>query len=267
MISVKLKSPGTLRAGIGTLAKLRQTTIAAEIKRNGGIIAEYAAKMTPPFLQKGGISKGAVSQSWNTQKRTGEKAVKGDIARLFQPLRSLGLLKNVQWAAAAAKMIRRRDIEALEKFLAAKGVHAHVVEAATEAMHASARNSRGRIKKTQRALLVISAPSISALTKLKVSHVGVAKAGWTPAIVAGGRSMPPDWISRHSTPGAVRDRTSNPLRPSWRAENNVRFGSSFNELQIAQKAVEIRDKTAGKEIKALLHARLKQGMRSTGLGK
>lgn len=265
-VTVKLKRPVLLAAGIRTLSRIRGTTLGQEVKRNAGIITEYCAKMLPPTTGKG-QNKNAIKQSWNTQKRAGEKAIKRDVAKVFQPLRSLAFLKNVQWAAAVQKMIRRRDIAGLEKFLKEKGVRNQVIEEATVEIHNQHRNKRGRAKKSGGPYLVLKAPSIKKVEKHQIGHVGKAKAGYVPALRTLGREIPPEWVTRHSTPGFVQDRTWNPLKPSIRVSNDVGYGYSFAHMNIPGTAIEIRGKTAGREIRESLKGKLKAGMKSTGLGK
>jgi hypothetical protein len=263
---VKLKNPAAVRAGIRDLAMAKGVPIRTELKRNAGIINHYAMKMTPPFLQKGGLTKGTIKQSWNVQKRTGEKAVKRDVAKAFQPIRTLQLLKNAKWAAAVNKMIRRRDITGLERFLAGKGVHNKVVPEATLELLNSKRTNRGRVK-INLPFLVLSAPSITRLQKRQVADVGKAKAGWANAGSALPGEKPPDWITRHATPGSLHDRTGNPVRPAIRVTNAVLYGQHFSPLGIVQKAVELRASTMKRELRETVRANLKRSMRSGKLGR
>jgi hypothetical protein len=266
MISTRLKNPAALRAGIRTLANIRSTTVRKELQRNAGIIAEYCAKMTPPTTGRG-QNKNAINQSWAVQQRAGKKAIRRDIAQCFQPLRSIAFLKNVQWAAVVNKMIRKRDIKGIEHFLASKGLNSRVIIEATTEIHDQARNRRGRVRKKMQPYLVINGASIRKLRELRESHIGQAKAGWSPAMSQFSRPLPPDWVTRHRTPSQIRDRSWNALRPSVTVKNQVRYGSSFNELQIARTALDIRSRTAAKEIRETLRGNLKRAMRTTGLGK
>ncbi len=195
-------------------------------------------KLTPPR------GRNPISETYNDQRRRGEKRVTSDIARVFVPAASLKVIEhpqNKELAEQLGKAIRRGDLQAVEVILQRMGIQGHVALEPDPAVHENARNSRGRVR-TRNPTFILRSNSLKRYIKRQVGHVGKAKAGWLPAANALGVETP-QWISRHggSTPGYISDQSSNPDQPSITVGNLVVYASSFHDINMIEVALRMRE--------------------------
>lgn len=269
---LKLKYPTQFRGAFERLRQARGTSTGAELRRRGRIISMDCMRATPPFLQKGGVTKGMLTQSWNTQKRTGEKRTKRDVERVYQTLEGIKILAkgNQRFArlkAQIAAYARRGDFQKIQDILKNFGLTLPVIKVADPDVHKRARGYRGRVKGGPR-VVVLNKASIGKLVKTQVAHVGKTKAGWVAGAKGLGATDIPNWITRHSTPGSISDRSgAQLLRQSIKVRNRVSWGNQLSDLAIVDKVVEINGRKMDREAREIIRGNLKKAMKQGGLGR
>jgi len=179
------------------------------VKGEGKLAVRDAIKMTPP------CGRHAITESWSTQRKLGMATVARELGKMFIPLMQIPVVNSEDFKRAAGYLrsyIRAKNKQAIRKILTDFGYNPPVIlDEATEEVHNQARDSKGRIRRGVR-YLVLEARSIARLIKLRQGHVGKGKAGWMDPARALGVKVP-DWISTHAGPGVWHDGTLNGYSP------------------------------------------------------
>ena len=249
--------------------QLTAYTKATRIERKAGLIKQARLllrdliKATPPFDNR--LSKGTFTQSFNAQRKAGKDAVASDIRSLFAtalPDISKLPIKSQKRARGYAK---RGDWDKLftlfHRLSGGKGsvnaptVHGH----ATQSLHQSRRNSKGRVVRGSR-IYVANRPSINKLIKARQSDVGKWKSGWMRAAKGLNIRGIPKWISGKSGSGDLVDLSSRFYKPSITIINNVR-GSTGRNIDIAKAAMANRVRSMRIEVEKREEAARRKAMR------
>lgn len=213
------------------LQRVTQRALADVVKDEARLFVQDAIKMTPPF----GSSPN--QESFASQKRVGEAAVKRDLGRSFtildpSKIRDRRVRKDLEKAA------RKGDMETVKRLLLYCKIPVNsVLREATAAEHAKLRDKRGRVQKWQK-VWVLRTQSVGRVLRAARSHIGRGKAGWMEAAKALGVKVP-DWISRHvSSPGRVQDLTKGTDKPRIIVSNEVPFIQEAGaDLRIVNRAM------------------------------
>jgi len=222
------------------------------------LLTRDLVKLTPPF-----VSRAATSESFNIQRKTGEKAVRRDILRVFQPLDAI-VRDNQVLGPAIKKAMAKNDLAvlgfgtSLPELLVSAGVlktpdPSRIVESVNLAALLSARKARGRVPVAAagRALFVKSRGAVAQLIKTNVAKVGRAKGGWATAAAAFKLNLP-NWITRHKS-GDVQDVSGALINPYIRISNAVSYMIEQNQmLRITLYALQDRNKAMTRQIAAVV---------------
>lgn len=192
------------------LAAVSNRTVRAVIEHQGALFARDAMFLTPPF------GKNPIKESWGVQRKAGEGAVKRDVSFTFKPLSGYGILRKdesgaVRWdirhgdlGANVMKAVRRKDYNLAEFLLhRAKLKPLAVIEKATVQLHEQ-KHGKGSTTVRGRSYRVARESSIKSVAKELLGRVGMAKAGWVPAMRRFQSKEPiPNWITRHAPQGGA----------------------------------------------------------------
>jgi hypothetical protein len=160
----------------------------------------------------------------------GRRAVARDVMRAVEPMNP-ATWKNPR----IRRLIRDRDYEGLQTAMEAMkpGYRAKVV-AFDPRLHQEARDSRGRVRPT--GLVTPDTEAVRAYVKEQQDHVGRAKGGFAPAMIAAG-GRPPEWVARWARVGRVRDELGSPLDPTMEAENRSEWAQHGDDDRIVAEAI------------------------------
>jgi len=150
--------------------------------------------LTPPFGPTPTV------ESYNAQRKIGERAVAGDFSKAFGTLKELEILKSTEKVGVSLRRLLRTDLSALETVLRRMkviGPNVKVIHKATAADHKKLRDKRGRVRRGIIPIYVVDKQSVRKLLKLAQDRVGWAKAGWLAAANGLGVKLPA-WITRHT---------------------------------------------------------------------
>lgn len=197
------------------------------LKQQAKLLTSDCCKLTPPFSKA--VFGSPASESWPTQLKIGEHAVRTQIQGLFYSIKNLDVVKNPrkpEVKAALGWMIEQGNYEAFKRYMRTELKRSEwMAERASVQAHSKFRNRLGRVRKNA-AVGVFVEDSIGQLLTFKLSHVGAAKAGWQTAAQKFGVTLP-RWITRHSTPGSAQDDTDNPTNPSITIQNSVSYAGAL----------------------------------------
>lgn len=189
-------------------------------------LLKYLVRLTPP---SGGH---AFTETFGTQKKAGEQAVRGDITKGFESLNKLAMMRTPTGRLGRRlKQVIRDGRPALASHILrnAGGIirSSGIIDEVTPHIHHRLRNRRGRIT-TDDPFLVIKQSSITQRIKNVQKRVGYAKAGWGEAM-KGLRvfSKYPKWITQHNTPGTFMESGVFSLKYTIRMQNRVKYGLRF----------------------------------------
>lgn len=240
---------------VRALQAARRVSFQRLLRDQARLFVRDVLKLTPPR------GRAAISESFNAQKRRGEKRVERDILKVFMPVSALKILSEPQNASLAESLgsaIRRQDWAVAEAILVRLGFSSIRVEPdATE--HDQARDRRGQVNRRQRPTIILHVASVKKYIKAQLAHVGKTKAGWLLAANALGVPVP-QWIRRHggATPGLFRDETPNSSNPSITIGNLVIYGDGFQDLRIVQTALQLRTKAMKTQTEKILQAEIRK---------
>src|SRR6185436_15333356 len=141
------------------------------LKQEGRLFLQDCIKLTPP------TSKQPFTESYNIQRRAGERAVESDIKNVFIDVQSLSFVKkNPKLATQLARYATRGEIAKASDVLRKIGVKLRVLMEATPAIHKAARGAGGRTQR-RRGNVVLRGATIARYIKHKQKQVGMEKAG------------------------------------------------------------------------------------------
>jgi hypothetical protein len=218
------------------------------LRQQGKLAIRDMAKFTPPF------SETTSQESFAAQRKVGQSAVKRDIERVFQRASKIGMLQNPK--GALAKAIQSHNWQEVEQFMQRAGFpNARVFQSVDPALHARARNRRGRVDRKPASNFIFDERSLDRYIRLKQSHVGKAKSGWTIASNVLNVGLP-NWITKQAGPGECLDASEAPI---WQ---RITFGNLVSwiqeqgaELQIVSRALANRARAMRREAEEILKAR------------
>lgn len=158
-------------------------------------------------------------------KRQGERAVTRDVNRAIRAIRPEQFenprLRNL--AATRNLVALNQAIEhfgAVElKFPGGLKVPIRQVVPFDSKLHSERRDQRGRIQRNKRIGTLDELQQAAYVERMK-SNVGIAKAGWNPAITGlggkittyGSRGVIPAYVARHGGMGSIEDRAADPIK-------------------------------------------------------
>lgn len=177
--------------------------------------------------------------------KQGREAIKRDINRAAIPLTEDAF--EVDWLKKLARTGSPQDVrDALARM---QGWKRWKVEEFTPELHQKAGDRRGRVQRGQR-VLAYPAKAVNAYSKRKQRNTGRQRAGWTPAYMQLGGTVPA-WVRRHRTGarGFVQDGTSNTNRPSITAGNTA-AGVAGTEAKVRQ-AMRARSSAIGRRLRLI----------------
>lgn len=216
----------------------------------GGLLAKDAMRATPPNL---GVS-GIFSQPWSQQKKVGQNAIRGDLAKTYMPLATIYHHVRAAGGDEQARLVRaiisRDPLEATRKMVEL-GVSYDAINALRRglitwdggAAHAANRNRRGRVQKN--APIALKGPGLVQYRKRLLARVGTLKAGWYRAAQGLPLKGVPSWIVKASAGarGSQKDRTRDRRDPSLTLTNLVSYAGDVNgQVRFASLAIRQREK-------------------------
>jgi hypothetical protein len=201
------------------------------VKDEARLFVVALMRATPPFGKHTFTQRGENSESWNTQRKIGENAVKRDLGRTFIKLQEMAIVakpENPKLAEQLLKYARRGMVEKIQDVLEKMHFRNKVELSATKETHDSKRGRRGSVAKNTIKTVILRGNSLVKLIKARLADVGKAKGGWMLAASALGAKGIPNWISRHAgQPGMFQDGTGNKTAPSITIGNLVEYGNQF----------------------------------------
>lgn len=207
----------------GTLKRVIEITPPAHVSR----IGTDRFRSTPDTEISSVVLGGAA-------KRHGEAKVESDIRKLYgTPSDAYAMIKaskaNEGEAAGFWQHYKKGEIDhAATLFRKATGRGFGAFDDGK--LHKSWRNKRGNVSAKGKANFFVSNPdALKAYIRLIKSHVGWLAAGWNQACAMLG-VQPPQWIWRHSSPGAGTVETTE-SRVTITMTNRVRYVDNINDWQ------------------------------------
>lgn len=245
-----------------------------ELKRQARLFVHDCIKFTPPFTEA------TQQESFNAQRRAGEKAVFNDLKRVFHPVlgevnpmrglsaapfTGLKMFQDTKLAARARKYISTGNSYALEQLIntVSRGrvkFTPPVQQGADPELHRLRRNKRGRTRKGGGPYLVMDNAHLRRYIGDKMENVGLAKSGWQRPYYATGGAQLPAWISRHPVRGVYHD--GQDARGFFeRVGNDIPWIQDTGaEVRIMERAAANRARNMAVEMARLVqHARRKAG--------
>jgi hypothetical protein len=176
----------------------------------------------------------------------GRKAVFSDIARSMSPVYPENF--TGPHAERIRELVQKKDEVGFQAFLQKQTNKWKnwTVKPFSPQLHHGAQNARGRVTKSQK-VFVLDAKSWEKYVKHEQSHVGRQKAGWWPAYLALGGTLP-SWITRHEgARGFLINGLDNKTFPTFTMVNQTKGIGGIRRL--IQSAVRIRAEAVEKDIK------------------
>lgn len=200
-----------------------------------------AIDATPPF-DKPGFGKNA--SSLNVHRKSGERAVKRDLRRVFTPFKSLGAGRGrAHYAVWLRKYAAEGNVRGMMKILSDLGIPVQNIVTniqSVQQIHGSRRGVRGRVRGGKPDTLVLGT-AFADYEKQELKSIGRAKAGWYQLAQIAGITSLPDWISRHAGEAyMIADQRNHPERPQITFGNLVEFVDDFRDLKILETVFENR---------------------------
>lgn len=192
------------------------------VRQRSGLLARLLASYTQPVV--GSVTGAALSGSEDAggmgpqARNLGKAAVIRDVSRVYTSPQAVYMTirgaKGIKRARQFAHLVKVGELEqarALLQSLAVKGSALMVVRWDGGARHKQMRNSRGRINRGTKPMVVDDPQALKDFKKKKVNQVGFSKSTWITAARgipdAQGLSRVPAWIRKHSAPGTGIDKT------------------------------------------------------------
>ena len=195
------------------------------VKSNGRLIAINMAIMTQPF--SGGENfRDNGSYAGARDRAAGEFAVLSDVGLVYSTIGIIySMVKTVKESAAKGfwKAVNSGQMAKAIKIFRTFGITINASTSTAQigkfdegGYHRQVRNSRGRVGRNQRTMLIVTNPkALRRYVKEMVKRVGWAKGSWAAAARAlGGTRGLPQWVTRHdAAPGGATDNSRDPISP------------------------------------------------------
>jgi len=220
------------------------------LKSEAALFTLDCVRLTPPN------AKNPFRESFNVQRRAGERAVQNDIQKIFKSWESLQIVQsNPKLAEELKKYARRGAVDKAAVLLRRLGVKIPVILAATADLHKSLRGAGGRTLRKPR--MVLQTASIGRILRAAQKRVGMEKSGWTAAANALGVKLPA-WITRHAGPGQVQLNLGTPDNQSITVSNLVPYAQPHGpKLGIIKRAYERRVESLTKRLEHIVQKNFK----------
>lgn len=214
------------------------------IKDETRLLVKAFIRGTPPFTGEQ-LTRMIGGDYGSTHAQTvGNRRVARDIRRVYKTSDDFKFFKSTK----GQRLLRRRDIPAIEAALKAKGLHVDRVTIEVNSLdHQGQRISRGRVRKKPLQTLVINRGSLNRYIKERQKRVGMAKGGWAKAASVFGVPMKA-WMTDFPWAGIGEDNTQGTDNPWVRVANLVpwaqRFGGDLSVISdpVRERAGAIRIK-------------------------
>lgn len=238
---------GAFGALLKTWADTKGRTVREVLRSEGRKVFGRAIRFTPN--QKG--------------KADQERIVERDIRRAIRPIRP-EMFKSPR----LRELAEAKDYRGFSAFLeSVPGVGVRVnadgenfrlkdVRPFSSVLHKQARNSRGRVSMKKRGLGTFDTEAVEAHIAKKKRNVGMARAGWAPAMKGLG-GVVTAYIRRHEGQGTFEDKSGDPVRAFIRGKN---FSPWTADRESAQLVMESAMRSRGKDIAEELTRRLGGGL-------
>jgi len=232
--TISLDQAGLNRA-LGRFVAETGRSMAAAVKEQAKAFVRDLIGGTPPFGKHPftrSTNANTTGESYNEQRRIGERAVRRDVRRVFKDVAVLARwmarkFKDPELGARVLRYAKLSDTQAIQTILNAMNLRGSVQVMATRKDHASRRNRRGRVSPRGLRFFITDGKSVDDYEKEQVSHVGKAKGGWASAAAALGVPVPA-WIRRNAGPGiADVSQLANLKKPSVTIGNLVAHAQSM----------------------------------------
>jgi len=235
---------------LNRLAKAQNKALHTTIKEQGGLLLTDIVRATPP-RGKMALAASGRQESWATQKRIGENAVRRGVesALKFWPL----LFGQDKTADSFSDPKGKRPSNELYRLMKAKKFAqaqtlldsmnmggSGVVDSGTKELHNRLR-IRGRVRRKTKPYIVASGPSVNAVLRQRKAKVGVGKSGWMAGAAALSiLSKFPSWITRHGANGAAYFSPPGAAVILWVRNTMGYIADAANELRIVSSAIRSR---------------------------
>ena len=231
------------------------------VRRVAGNVVKDCVKLTPPF--DGAPS----SESFNTQRKAGFRAVSNDLNKLFKDVDELEIMKEAtkkSIGSRLAKLVKKGDSVGVVRLLNDIKIKAigftHTPERDAHLLY---RNSYGRTRDLRGSSFFIST-GLLAFIKSVQKRVGTAKHGWLKAISILGIKGIPAWIKNQSGATgscAIKGEGTDKIEVTF--ENNVPFiQRKGRDLKIVKEAFKSTGVRLAKEVESLIAARMRKAKRA-----
>jgi hypothetical protein len=225
-------------------------SVASVMPEQVALFVRDVVKLTPPFESF------SIRESFGKQRKTGEQAVKNDIARVFSPIEFLGIYNSDSRVGQKVRnATAKNNGDALGVLLKRSG---YTPKASTAIItldpmvHFRQRNLRGRVRRQPTRYFVL-ASQLKSYLKHKLEHVGMLKGGWGAAAAKYGVALPA-WITRHAGGMVIEKLSGN--SPNITIRNDA-YGIDVQNQndRITNEAIKRRDVAMARQIEAKLQGR------------
>lgn len=253
-------STSGFQRSLNSLLELKKDTPKI-VRRVAGNVAKDCVKLTPPF---GGNPS---TETFNEQRRVGRRAIEKDLGRLFESVRDLDIVKNATKGGAGKRLVklaREGNTQGVVDLLNGLKIRSQAFEPTPQVeAHLKNRNSLGRVKS-------ITGSPVFVLDGVKdfiagvQQRIGSAKHGWMAAISTLGVKGIPAWVRNQSTSsGRCVVEGEGTSKFSVMFENTVPYiQSRGRDLSIVKSAFQSTAVRLGKEVQAVLSARMRKAKRA-----
>lgn len=190
----------------------------------------------------------------------GKRAVERDIQALIGPISQQSIPRIFSRSEDAQKRARtlliHRDTHGMESLLNRTYPDLTLLGPSEFAsVHSRRRDSRGRIRVTRRPYATIHVRELRRYISQRQENVGMARGGWSPFLIAQGKSVP-QWIARHARQGTFVDRTKDFALPSITLTNRSRWAWYRSETdRIMENALRGREMALAVKCQRILNRR------------
>lgn len=232
------------------LGRLAGQTTQDVVRGQARLLVRDLIRLTPPFGKAPG------TEGLTAQRAIGSNAVRRDIRWGFRVPADTNSVGN-----SLLKYARQGRIEDARKLLdRVKSKALGVLRQPNNAAHREIRDSRGRVRRTERVWLV--GGGVDGYTRKKMAMVGYAKSGWGEAAAklrVRARDNP-SWIRSHNVRGLLVDQTNSTTRPTVTVGNLVPYIQREGaELRIVQRALRTRERNLRVQVQRMRDALVRGG--------
>ena len=235
------------------------------ITQQSRLMALDLVNATPPTkAHRANLGTGAFrNPAPQMQRKQGLNAVKMDNKRLFQPLRSIDMVRdvlNTPGKNAFKTMVRAGQYDDLAHTIHVMGLlpfKPKIIKDASKEFLNKWRDKRGRVfRRVKNPFLVVNGSSIKTVLKEQQAKVGLLKSGWVNALKLMGLSVP-GWIAKGGKGEASKSR--NPFKLSYVFHNQIAYGQKHYDY-IVKRVLKHRVESMIKQARGAVKSTLKKEM-------